>query len=60
MILDAGLMVKFVLGLLIALSVACWTIIFTKYRLFKRARAWAPCSGNPRSCARAIWRRYSG
>jgi biopolymer transport protein TolQ len=37
MIFDAGLMVKFVLGLLITLSIACWTIIFMKYRLFKRA-----------------------
>ena len=38
MILDAGPVVKFVLGVLVALSVACWTIIFMKYRLFKRSK----------------------
>jgi biopolymer transport protein TolQ len=37
MVLDAGPVVKFVLTVLVVLSVACWTIIFMKHRLFKRA-----------------------
>jgi len=37
MILNAGPMVKFVLLVLLALSVGCWWIIFMKARLFSRA-----------------------
>ncbi|MFZ0451963.1 MAG: protein TolQ [Desulfatiglandaceae bacterium] len=38
MIVDAGLMVKFILLILLGFSVACWTIIFIKYRLIRRAK----------------------
>jgi len=38
MILHAGLLVRFVLLLLLFFSVASWTIIFTKYRMMKKAR----------------------
>ena len=37
MVMNAGLMVKFVLLSLLLLSVACWCIILLKYRLIKRA-----------------------
>ncbi|MFZ2446235.1 MAG: protein TolQ [Syntrophobacteraceae bacterium] len=37
MIFNAGPMVKFVLLILLGLSVACWCIIFLKYRLVRRA-----------------------
>ena len=37
MVLGAGAMVKFVLLLLILLSVACWAIMFMKHRVFKKA-----------------------
>ena len=36
MILDAGLMVKFVLLILLILSVVSWTIIFLKFRYYRR------------------------
>ncbi len=36
MILDAGLMVKFVLLLLLILSVVSWTIIFLKFRYYRK------------------------
>jgi biopolymer transport protein TolQ len=38
MILYAGPMVRFVLVLLLFFSVACWAIIFAKYRLIRKAR----------------------
>jgi biopolymer transport protein TolQ len=38
MVIHAGLMVKFVLLILLGFSVACWTIIFIKYRLIHRAK----------------------
>ena len=38
MILHAGLMVRFVLLLLLFFSIASWAIIFTKYRMVKKAR----------------------
>ncbi len=37
MIFNAGPMVKFVLFVLLALSVACWCVILLKYRLIRRA-----------------------
>ena len=37
MVLGAGAVVKLVLIILALLSIACWAIIFLKYRLFKRA-----------------------
>ncbi len=37
MILDAGIMVQFVLVLLFAFSVVSWAIILTKYRVIKKA-----------------------
>lgn len=37
MIFNAGPMVKFVLLILMALSIACWCIIVIKYRLIRRA-----------------------
>ncbi|MHC1724745.1 MAG: protein TolQ [Syntrophobacteraceae bacterium] len=37
MIFNAGPMVKFVLLVLMALSIACWCIILLKYRLIRRA-----------------------
>jgi biopolymer transport protein TolQ len=37
MVLGAGAMVKFVLLLLILLSVACWAIMLMKHRVFKKA-----------------------
>jgi biopolymer transport protein TolQ len=37
MVLGAGTVVKLVILLLVALSIACWTIIFLKQRLFKKA-----------------------
>ncbi len=36
MILDAGLMVKFVLLILLILSIISWTIIFLKFRYYRR------------------------
>jgi biopolymer transport protein TolQ len=36
MVLGAGVVVKLVLVILILLSIACWTVILMKYRLFKR------------------------
>ncbi len=38
MILDAGLMVKFVLLILLILSVVSWTIIFLKFRYYRKIR----------------------
>jgi biopolymer transport protein TolQ len=38
MILNAGLMVKFVLLMLLIFSLASWTIIFMKWLMFRRAR----------------------
>lgn len=38
MILDAGLMVKFVLLILLILSVISWTIIFLKFRYYRKIR----------------------
>jgi len=38
MITDAGMMVKFILLILLGFSMACWTIIFIKYRLIHRAK----------------------
>src|SRR5208283_3561797 len=38
MIFNAGPMVKFVLLILMALSVACWCVIVLKYRMIRRAR----------------------
>jgi biopolymer transport protein TolQ len=38
MILDAGLMVKFVLLILLVLSVVSWTIIFLKFRYYRKIR----------------------
>jgi biopolymer transport protein TolQ len=38
MILDAGLMVKFVLLILLVLSVISWTIIFLKFRYYRKIR----------------------
>jgi biopolymer transport protein TolQ len=37
MILNAGPMVKFVLVILMSLSIACWCVIVLKYRLIRRA-----------------------
>ncbi|MFP3869972.1 MAG: protein TolQ [Syntrophobacteria bacterium] len=37
MVLGAGPVVKLVLIILVLMSIACWTVIFVKYRLFKRA-----------------------
>ena len=36
MLFGAGTVVKMVLILLVLLSIACWAVIFVKYRLFKR------------------------
>jgi biopolymer transport protein TolQ len=36
MVFSAGAIVKLVLIILVLLSIACWAIIFLKYRLFKR------------------------
>jgi biopolymer transport protein TolQ len=38
MIIHAGLMVKFVLGILLTFSTVSWAIIFVKYRLFSNAK----------------------
>ena len=38
MIFNAGPMVKFVLLILMALSIACWCVIVLKYRLIRRAK----------------------
>jgi len=38
MIIHAGLVVKFVLLILLLFSVISWTIIFTKWRLFRKAK----------------------
>ena len=38
MILDAGLMVKFVLLILLVLSVISWTIIFLKFRYYRKIK----------------------
>ena len=38
MILDAGLMVKFVLLILLVLSVVSWTIIFLKFKYYRKIR----------------------
>jgi biopolymer transport protein TolQ len=38
MILDAGLMVKFVLLILLVLSIISWTIIFIKFRYYRKLR----------------------
>ncbi len=38
MALNAGLMVKFVMLILLLFSVVCWAIIFMKWRLFRKAR----------------------
>ncbi len=38
MFLDAGLVVKLVMFILIGFSIACWTIIFIKLRFFRYAR----------------------
>ncbi len=38
MILHAGAMVKFVLGILLFFSVVSWAIIFVKFRLFRNAK----------------------
>ena len=38
MILDAGLMVKFVLLILLLLSIISWTIIFLKFRYYRKIR----------------------
>ena len=38
MILDAGLMVKFVLLLLFIFSVVSWAIIFLKYRYYRKIK----------------------
>jgi biopolymer transport protein TolQ len=38
MILDAGLMVKFVLLILLVLSIISWTIIFIKFRYYRKIR----------------------
>ena len=38
MILDAGLMVKFVLLLLLIFSVVSWAIIFLKYRYYRKIK----------------------
>lgn len=38
MILDAGLMVKFVLLILLVLSIISWTIIFLKFRYYRKIR----------------------
>lgn len=38
MILDAGLMVKFVLLILLVLSIISWTIIFIKFRHYRKIR----------------------
>jgi biopolymer transport protein TolQ len=37
MVLGAGTVVKLVILVLIVLSIACWTVIFFKHRLFKKA-----------------------
>ena len=37
MILNAGLMVQFVLALLLFFSIGCWTIILVKYRYMRKA-----------------------
>ncbi len=39
MILDAGLMVKFVLLILLVLSIISWTIIFLKFRYYRKIKA---------------------
>ncbi|MDD4242309.1 MAG: protein TolQ [Smithellaceae bacterium] len=39
MILDAGLMVKFVLLILLVLSIVSWTIIFLKFRYYRKIRS---------------------
>lgn len=38
MVLHAGPVVKFVLGVLLLFSILCWGIIFSKFRLLSRAR----------------------
>ena len=38
MILDAGLMVKFVLLILLVLSIVSWTIIFLKFRYYRKIK----------------------
>ncbi len=38
MIIHAGLMVKFVLLILFLFSIISWTIIFTKWRLLRKAK----------------------
>ncbi len=38
MIMQAGPMVKFILLALLVLSMACWAVIFIKFRLLRRAR----------------------
>lgn len=38
MVVNAGLMVKFVMLILLLFSVVCWAIIFMKWRLFRKAR----------------------
>ena len=38
MVIHAGLMVKFVLLILLMFSIISWTIIFTKWRLFRKAK----------------------
>lgn len=38
MIINAGMMVRFVLLILLFLSLVSWTIIFTKWRLFRKAQ----------------------
>lgn len=38
MVLTAGTVVKLVLIILVLLSIACWAIIFLKYRLLKKAK----------------------
>ena len=39
MVLDAGPMVKFIMGILLVFSVACWAIVLLKYRQFSSAGA---------------------
>ncbi|MCF8061091.1 MAG: protein TolQ [Deltaproteobacteria bacterium] len=39
MVVNAGLMVKFVMLILLLFSVVSWSIIFMKWRLFRKARA---------------------
>jgi len=38
MMSHAGLMVKFIMALLLVLSLSCWGVILMKFRLFRRAR----------------------